>query len=206
MIKKSFSSNSGGGSYSNNRRGQKSEIVDNKIIANEKITAKIVQVISFAGQNLGNIPLEEALFMAEEENLDLVMVSENSTKKIPVVKLMNLNKKIYEEKKKLAKSKKNQHEVKLKEIRISVKIGENDLRIKMKQASEFLIDGMKVKVVLVMRGREKSTKATFGVMVFDKAEAMVKEFVCLAGKVLLKEIDMDTSVGWYKIFYIKSNK
>lgn len=174
-----------------------------KVIANEDIKAENVQIISSSGDNLGILKLSDALSMAQLENLDLVMVSETSVNNVPVVKLINLKKKLYEDKKKLNQAKKRQHEVQIKELRISIKIGENDLRIKMKQASNFLLDGMKIKIVLVLKGRERASKDTIGIGIFNKAEFMLKEMIESSSKVLTKEADMDSALGWYKIFYLK---
>lgn len=98
------------------------------------------------------MPMYEAKRIAREMELDLVEVSPDANP--PVVKICDLSKLIYELKKQAkAKSKNNSH-TELKEISLSVTISQHDLEIKAKKAKEFIADGHKVKVVLLLRGRE----------------------------------------------------
>jgi translation initiation factor IF-3 len=101
---------------------------------------------------LGVIPTREALRIAEEKELDLVMISPNATP--PVCRIMDYGKFIYEQSKKDKEAKKKQKVVSIKEIRLSPTIEEHDISIKANNARKFLVDGDKVKVTVRFRGRE----------------------------------------------------
>jgi len=90
--------------------------------------------------------------MADEAELDLVMISPNANP--PVCKIMDLGKYIYEQTKKEKEAKKKQKVVDVKEIRFGLSIEENDIAIKAKKARKFLQDGDKVKVTVRFKGRE----------------------------------------------------
>ena len=148
-----------------------------------------LQVISETGENLGVLPREEAMSRAASLGLDVVLVSETGALQVPIVRIMNLKKKLYEDKKRLTQAKKKQHEAQIKEIRLSVRIGEHDLETKMRQGSQFLIDGDRLKICLMLRGREKALKDTFGVELFNKVTAHEK--------------DLETPVAWSRVYYLK---
>ncbi len=119
---------------------------------NRQIREKEVQVISDNGEKLGVLSIDEAIEIAEEKNLDLVLVSPNAT---PVVcKLMNYGKYKFEQAKKEKESRKNQKTVELKEIRVTPNIGDHDFGFKSKNARAFLEAGNKVKFTVRFRGRE----------------------------------------------------
>ncbi len=119
---------------------------------NRQIREKEVQVISDDGEKLGVLSIDEAIEIAEEKNLDLVLVSPNAT---PVVcKLMNYGKYKFEQAKKEKESRKNQKTVELKEIRVTPNIGDHDFGFKSKNARAFLEAGNKVKFTVRFRGRE----------------------------------------------------
>ncbi|MGL5152342.1 MAG: translation initiation factor IF-3 [Clostridium sp.] len=119
---------------------------------NEKIRDKEIRVINSDGSQLGVIQTKEALKLAEEKELDLVMISPNANP--PVCKIMDLGKFIFEQAKKEKEAKKKQKVVSIKEIRVSVTIEEHDISIKAKNARKFLLDGDKVKITVRFRGRE----------------------------------------------------
>jgi len=96
---------------------------------NEKITAKEVRLISVDGEQLGIVPMEEALERAQEDGLDLMEVSPNADP--PVCRILNFGKLKYEEKKKIQINKKKQHVIKLKEIRLRPRIEDHDLMTKL---------------------------------------------------------------------------
>ena len=101
---------------------------------------------------VGIITSEEALAMAEEQELDLVKISPNAVP--PVCKIMDYGKFRFDQLKKEKEAKKNQHVVEVKEIRMSPGIDTNDLNTKMRNAMKFLKDGNRVKVTVRFRGRE----------------------------------------------------
>lgn len=127
-------------------------IIKQELPINRQIREKEVQVISDNGEKLGVLSIDEAIEIAEEKNLDLVLVSPNAT---PVVcKLMNYGKYKFEQAKKEKESRKNQKTVELKEIRVTPNIGDHDFGFKSKNARAFLEAGNKVKFTVRFRGRE----------------------------------------------------
>ena len=104
------------------------------------------------GQKTGVIPLSEAILIAEEKNLDLVLVAPNAVP--PVCKIMNYGKYRFEQSKKEKEAKKKQKTLELKEIRVTPNIEEHDFSFKCKNAKKFLEEGNKVKLTVRFRGRE----------------------------------------------------
>ena len=119
---------------------------------NRQIKEKEVQVIGETGEKIGVLPIDKAIAIAEEKNLDLVLVAPNA--KPVVCKIMNYGKYKFEQAKKEKESRKNQKAVEMKEIRVSSNIGEHDFNFKSKNARGFLESGNKVKFTLRFRGRE----------------------------------------------------
>ena len=119
---------------------------------NEQIKAKEVQVIDENGQKLGKHSLNEALDIAFEKKLDLVLVSPNLD--IPVCKIMNYGKYKFEQSKKEKEARKKQKTLETKEIRVTPNIEQHDFEFKCKNARKFLEDGNKVKITVKFRGRE----------------------------------------------------
>ncbi len=126
------------------------------IVYNEKIRAKIVLVIDAEGVNIGEVPIDEALQMAYDQDLDLVQVSGNQEK--PVTKIVDYGKYRFEKRKRQQEAKKNQKIVENKEVRLTTNIGVGDLEVKIKKAREFLEKGNNVKISLKYRGREMANK------------------------------------------------
>ena len=104
------------------------------------------------GESLGIISTDEAMNKANELGLDLVLIA--PTAKPPVAKIMDYGKYRYQEEKKLKEQRKNQVKIVVKEIKLSVKIAENDIAYKVKHAREFLEKGFHVKFRVFLRGRE----------------------------------------------------
>lgn len=119
---------------------------------NGAIRAKEVQLIGDAGEKLGVISLNDALAMAEEKKLDLVLVAPQA--KPPVCKIMNYGKYKFEQAKKEKEAKKKQKVAEVKEIRITPNIEEHDFGFKAKNARKFIEDGNKLKITVKFRGRE----------------------------------------------------
>lgn len=144
---------------------------------NGQIREKEVQVIDENGGKLGVLSIEEALDVAEEKNLDLVLVAPNS--KPVVCKLMNYGKYKFEQAKKEKESRKNQKAVELKEIRVTPNIGEHDFGFKSKNARSFLEAGNKVKFTVRFRGRElnnvKAGEVVLNKFIEDLADISVVE-------------------------------
>lgn len=119
---------------------------------NEEIREKEVRLIGKDGEQLGIVSSNEAKRLAEESDLDLVMISPNA--KPAVCKIMDYGKFVYEQSKKEKEAKKKQKVISIKEIRVSLTIEEHDIDIKAKNARKFLLDGDKVKITVRFRGRE----------------------------------------------------
>ena len=119
---------------------------------NNRITAKTVQVISADGQNLGVMPINQALQIASDDGLDLVEMNANAP--VPIVKIMDYGKYRFDKAKKEKEAKKNQKVIETKEIRLSVNIDTHDFDTKVNHALKFLKAGNKVKVSIRFRGRE----------------------------------------------------
>ncbi|MBC3797984.1 translation initiation factor IF-3 [Acetobacterium tundrae] len=119
---------------------------------NNEIRDREIRVIDEAGEMLGVMNTKDALQLAEEKNLDLVKVSPNA--KPPVCKILDYGKFRYEEIQRLKEAKKNQKAVVIKEIRMSVRVEEHDINVKLKNCIKFLEQGNRVKVAIRFRGRE----------------------------------------------------
>lgn len=119
---------------------------------NEDIREKEIRVVSHDGEQLGVLPTKEALKIAEEKELDLVVISPNANP--PVCKIMDFGKHIYEQQKKDKEAKKKQKIINIKEVRMNATIEDHDIEIKANHARKFLLDEDKVKVTVRFRGRE----------------------------------------------------
>ena len=111
-----------------------------------------MQLIDAEGANLGIVPTDQALAMAEEGGLDLVEISPNTDP--PVCKILDLGKLKYATQKKAAEARKKQKIIEIKEIKMRPNIDTHDYEVKMKAIQRFFEDGDKVKVTLKFRGRE----------------------------------------------------
>jgi translation initiation factor IF-3 len=132
--------------------------INKDFLMNEEIKNKELRVIGYDGSQLGIISLSDALRMAEEKEVDLVMISPNANP--PVCKVMDFGKYIYEQAKKDKDAKKKQKVVSLKEVRLSPTIEEHDISIKANNGRKFLLAGDKVKVTVRFRGREADYSST----------------------------------------------
>ena len=120
-------------------------------MVNDGIRAREVRLISSNGDQLGVKSKREALQIAEQENLDLVLVAPKA--KPPVAKVMDYGKYRFELQKKQREARKKQKTVNVKEVRLSPTIDTNDFNTKMKNARKFLSKGDKVKVSIRFKGR-----------------------------------------------------
>ena len=109
-------------------------------------------MVNTDGEQLGIMPIKEALRIAAEKDLDLVEVA--PTAKPPVCKIMDYGKYRYEQSKREREARKRQKIVELKEIRLTPKIEAHDFQVKVKATAKFLKEGDKVKVSIRFRGRE----------------------------------------------------
>ena len=122
------------------------------LMINEEIRDREVRLIDENGEQLGVMPTQKALELAEERGMDLAKIQ--PTAKPPVCKLMDYDKYRYEQSKRERENRKNQRVVAIKEVQLSATIEENDVLTKAKMATRFLQDGDKVKVSIRFRGRQ----------------------------------------------------
>lgn len=129
------------------------EVIDiaKDMIVNDGIRAKELRVVSGTGEQLGVMSRLDALKLAEESNLDLVLVSPNANP--PVARVMNYGKFKFEQQKREREVRKNQKVITIKEVRLSPTIDDNDFQTKLRNGRKFLEKGDKVKVSIRFKGR-----------------------------------------------------
>ncbi len=145
---------------------------ENEVLLNEDIRAREVRCVGDDGTVYGVISRDEALKIAEKQGLDLVLVAPDA--KPPVCKIMDYGKFRYQQEKKHKEAKKKQKVIEVKEIKLSIKIAQNDINNKVKHAVEFLQDGKHVKFRVFLKGREMSTPEA-GVVMLEKVWELVKD-------------------------------
>jgi translation initiation factor IF-3 len=143
-----------------------------EVMLNDEIRASEVRCIGDDGTQYGVISRNEALSIAENAGLDLVMIAPDATP--PVCKVMDYGKFKYQQEKKLKEAKKKQKSIEVKEIKLSVKIAQNDINYKVKHAREFLEEGKHVKFRVFLRGREMANPQA-GVEVLERVWPMVED-------------------------------
>lgn len=141
-------------------------------LLNEDIRFKEVRCNAEDGSSHGIMSSREALALADEAGLDLVCIAPNAQP--PVVKIMNYGKFKYQQEKKQKEARKNQKIIVTKEIKLSVKIAQNDIDYKVKHALEFLEKGNHVKFRVFLRGREMANPAA-GAEVLARVWDMVED-------------------------------
>lgn len=126
---------------------------------NHQIRAKEVRVVGAEGENLGVLPLSEAISRAEEVGLDLIEISPNAVP--PVAKIMEYGKFQYEQQKKRKDAKAKAHTTETKSVQVKIGTGDHDMQLKAKKAAEWLAEGHRVKVDLFLWGRYKYMEFAF---------------------------------------------
>lgn len=133
-------------------------VIQQRFRVNEGIKAREVRVIGDAGENLGALPISQALAVAKERDLDLVEVDPHGTP--PVCRLLDYGKWKYQQSKKERDAHKHQKGLLLREVRMRPHISDHDLERKVRLAERLLQDGDKVKVTVRFRGREMAHPET----------------------------------------------
>lgn len=146
------------------------------VIMNEMITVKEVRCTGDDGTNYGIISTAEALQTADSLGLDLVLIAPDG--KPPVAKIMDYGKFRYQQEKKKKEAKKNQKVIVVKEIKLSVKIAENDVNYKVKHAREFIEEGNHVKFRVFLKGREMANPQS-GVDVLNRIWPMIEDIAVM---------------------------
>jgi translation initiation factor IF-3 len=154
---------------------------------NEQIKESKVQVIDDQGEKRGVMSIHDALDLAYDKKLDLVLVAPNA--EIPVCKIMNYGKYKFEQSKKEKEAKKKQKTFEIKEIRITPNIEQHDFEFKLKNAQRFIEDGNKVKITVRFRGREMNY-VKLGEQVLNKFIEALIEVATVEKKPLLEGKNM----------------
>ncbi len=141
-----------------------------ELLINGQIREKEVRVIGEHGEQIGVLSIQEAMRMAEEAEVDLIMVAPKAAP--PVCRLADYGKYRYEQMRKEKEAKKKQHVVEIKEIRLSPNIDTNDLNTKVAAARKFLSKGDRVKLTLRFRGREMAHMSASKHILDDVAEML----------------------------------
>ena len=142
------------------------------------ISAREVRVIDEEKNALGVLPTVQAIQMARDRGLDLVEIA--PTADPPVCKITDYGKFLYEQHKKDHEAKKHQKQIQIKEIKFRPKISIHDYDFKMKHVKRFLGEGNKVKITVMLRGREKQ-KPELGYQVLDRVLGDLKELASQDG-------------------------
>ena len=145
----------------------------NDLMINEEIRDREVRVVDQNGEQLGVMPIRQALEMAEEMQLDLVKIAPQA--RPPVCKIMDYGKYRFEQSKKEREFRKNQKVITVKEVRLSATIEDHDIDVKLKNAIKFLKEGNKVKATIRFRGRQ-ITHSEIGRQVMTEFAERIKEY------------------------------
>jgi len=158
---------------------------------NREITAPEVRLVAEDGEQLGIVPVADALRAAEEQDVDLVEIAPLANP--PVCKLMDYGKFRYREQKKAHEAKLKQKQIQIKEIKFRPRTDEGDYKIKLNKLIEFLEEGDKAKVTLRFRGREMAHQE-FGKRVLERVKAdleaigVVEQFPKMEGRQMVMVI------------------
>ena len=142
-----------------------------KAIVNDQITADPVRLVGADGEQVGIVPLRQALAAAEAATMDLVLIADSDP---PVCKVMDYGKHIFESKKQKAAQKKKQKRTQIKEMKFRPGTEEGDYQVKLRNLIRFLEHGDKAKVTLRYRGREMAHQE-IGMELLKRVEADLAE-------------------------------
>ncbi len=157
---------------------------------NQYIKAPQLRLIDETGENVGVVDTVKALAMAKELGLDLVEVSPKA--KPPVAKIVDYSKLKYQEEKDRRKEKASQKKTEVKGIRLSLRISDHDKDVRMKQAEKFLNQDNKVKLEIILRGRERQHK--------DLARAIINKFIITVGLTTPVIVEQPVNIQGGKLF------
>ena len=146
---------------------------------NNEIRYDEVRVIGPNGEQLGIMSSRDAQLKARDLGVDMVEMAANANP--PVVKLIDWGKYQYQKMKEQSRAKKKAKSSELKQIRLGLKIGENDLNIKIRKIKEFLSEGHRVKIMIVFRGREMTHKEV-GTELMNRIIDLLSEDAIVDGK------------------------
>ena len=165
------------------RLRERNLIVNNnsRVRINGEIRHEKVRVIGANGEQLGIMSSREAQILAKDQGVDLVEIAANANP--PVVKAIDWGKFQYQKMKEQAKNRKKAREKQseLKQMKIGLKISDNDLNIKIRKIRGFLEDGDRVKIMIIFRGREMAHKE-LGQELLDRVLAELNDIAVVEGK------------------------
>ena len=147
--------------------------IKNQQLLNGDIRLPQVRLIGSNNEQLGIMSSRDALNIAEEQDLDLVLISPNAEP--PVCKIIDYGKFKFDQAKRLKEQRKAQKTVDIKEVQLSMTIDKHDVEIKAKHAERFLSSGDKVKVSIRMKGRQQA-RPEIGIDIMNSFFEIVKEF------------------------------
>lgn len=173
------------------RKSYKRRKKDRQYTINERIQASPIRLIDGRGKQLGIVSKEEALKLAREEGVDLVLIVKQTDP--PIVKLIDFKKFLYQEEKKAKEARKGTKKSSVKTIKLSLFIGDSDFKRLVGKAKEFIRDGHQVRVSLFLRGREIMKKK----MAFELIEKFISQLdnVTTASPAKLKARVISAVVG-----------
>jgi len=155
---------------------------------NDEITTPEVRLVGEDGEQLGIVPIRQALTLAEEAGVDLVEIAPMA--KPPVCKIMDFGKFKYQESKRAHEAKLKQKQVQVKEVKFRPGTDDNDYNIKLRNVVKFLGEGDKAKITLRFRGREMAHQE-IGMRMLERIkadleqQAMVEQFPKMEGRQLI---------------------
>jgi translation initiation factor IF-3 len=145
---------------------------EQRVRVNEQIRLSPVRLIAEDGEQVGIVPVEDALRTARERGLDLVEVA--AMARPPVVKIMDYGKYRFEQAKAARVARKKQHNIQVKEVKFRPNISDHDFEFKTRHARNFLKEGNKVKLTMMFRGRQV-THPEFGQEVLDRVFEILQD-------------------------------
>lgn len=163
---------------------------------NQQIRSAEVRLIDETGENVGVVDTRQAIEMAQDKGLDLVEVSPLANP--PVAKIVDYSKLRYQEEKERRKGRAHQKKIEIKGIRLSLRIGEGDKMVRVKQTVKFLEAGDKVKIEMTLKGREKQHK--------DLAREIVNKFIQTVNESIETKAEQNLSIQGGKLSVIIAKK
>ncbi|MDD5109999.1 MAG: translation initiation factor IF-3 [Patescibacteria group bacterium] len=156
---------------------------------NEWIRVPEVRLIDETGAHVGVVPTAQAIARAREHELDLVEVQPLANP--PVAKILSFSKLKYEEDKERKREKARQKKVEIKGVRLSLRIGQHDREVRLTQAQQFLGNDDKVRIELILRGRERQHK--------DLAEKIIQDFISTIHQTIPVKVEQGISAQGGKL-------
>lgn len=173
--------------------------LEKRFRVNQQIRAENIFLIDENGEKIGSTSRNQALEMAEEAGLDLVEV--NPKDDMPICKIMDYGQFKYEQEKKATKQRAQQKKVETKGIRLSVRISRHDLDMRLDQARKFLKKGNKLKLDLILKGREKAHPARAAEVMNDFVGELEKDEELS----LIREQDLTKQGGRFTMILVNKN-